>query len=80
MPDTYHFTLIVTGVPALTLSVENALYEAGCDDATLSMRDGKLRLTFARMASSYRVATRSAVRQVQGARLKAKVVQIEKGE
>ena len=42
----YDFALILTGVPELTTDVEDGLFDAGCDDATLSMQYGCLYLEF----------------------------------
>ena len=36
----HDFTLVLAGIPELTSQVGNALFEAGCDDATVSMRLG----------------------------------------
>jgi hypothetical protein len=38
----YDFALILTGVPELSTAVEDGLFQAGCDDATLSMQYGSL--------------------------------------
>jgi len=38
----YDFALIVSGVAELTPAVEDALFEAGCDDATVSTQYGRL--------------------------------------
>lgn len=44
--------------------LENALFEAGCDDATLSLRFGRLFLAFCREATSYEEAVVSAIANV----------------
>jgi hypothetical protein len=36
----YEFILTLSGVPELTREVLDALYESGCDDALIGMRDG----------------------------------------
>lgn len=38
----YDFALIVSGVVELTPAIEDALFEAGCDDATVSKQYGRL--------------------------------------
>lgn len=51
IPETlaeYDFTLELTGVGELTPAVADALFEAGCDDATLSSRGGRVYLAFTR--------------------------------
>ncbi len=61
MPE-YTFTLIVDGEPDL-----DALYEAGCDDATFGEVDGVHYGEFAREAPSLVEAVLSALRDVESA-------------
>jgi hypothetical protein len=63
----YDFVLILDGVTELTASVEDALYVAGCDDATLCFRCGAVYASFCREASSLLNATRSAIADVRKA-------------
>jgi len=65
----YHFALIVGGVPELTTEVEDALFDAGCDDATLSIQHGRLYLEFSRRAKSLEAAILSAIRDVRKAKI-----------
>lgn len=75
--ETEHdFTLVLTGVNELTPDVENALFEAGCDDATLSARFGRVFLTFSRSAPSLKDAVLSAIRDVQKANIGADVLRV----
>src|SRR5947208_11519042 len=46
----HDFTLVLSGITELTPEVQDALFEAGCDDATLSMCCGRPFLTFTRAA------------------------------
>ncbi len=46
---------------------EDALYEAGCNDATIVVRDGVMRLDFDREASSFAEAAGSAMHDVEKA-------------
>lgn len=46
---------------------EDALYEAGCDDALVAVIDGTIFLDFDREASSYENAVKSAIRDVEHA-------------
>src|SRR5690348_13928516 len=41
----HDYTLILDGIADLTAEVEDALFEAVCDDATLSLRCGRAYLT-----------------------------------
>ena len=73
----HDFSLVVGGVPALTPEVENALFEAGCDDATLSIRYGLLYVEFSRSADSLKDALLSAIRDVQKAGIGAEVIRVD---
>ena len=60
----YDFALLLTGVTELSPGMENALFEAGCDDATISLRAGRVFVTFTRAAPSFEDAVRTATRDV----------------
>ncbi|MDZ4818703.1 MAG: helix-turn-helix transcriptional regulator [Planctomycetota bacterium] len=63
----YDFVLVLRGISEATEEVESALFEVGCDDATISVRSGCVYLTFSRSAPSYKDAVLSAVRDVRKA-------------
>lgn len=63
----YTFTLRLYGVTPDTHGIEDRLFEAGCDDATLSFRDGVPFLTFTRKAASRNDAILSACRDCHAA-------------
>lgn len=65
---THEFTLILAS-PHLTDEQCNALYEAGCDDGTISTSQGVSRIDFAREASGLEEAIRSAMACVSAAGL-----------
>lgn len=73
----YDFALILTGVPELTTDVEDGLFNAGCDDATLSMQYGCLYLEFSRAAPSLKDAILSAIRDVRKAGVGAEVWRVD---
>ncbi len=73
----HDFALIVGGVGQLTNEVENALFEAGCDDATLSIRYGLLYMEFSRQARSLKDAILSAIADVQKAGIGAEVLRVD---
>lgn len=75
--QTHAFTLVLSGIRELNESVEDALYEAGCDDALVGMRNGVPFLDFDREAASLVDAIHSAIRDVERAGLKARVVRVE---
>lgn len=63
----FDFALIVSGVPELTEDVANSLFEAGCDDATVSMQYGLLYLEFSRSAPTRQEGIASAIRDITSA-------------
>jgi hypothetical protein len=63
----YEFTLVLQGAAEPTQALEDALFQAGCDDATLSRRHGVLQLEFARGAASLKDAIDSAIADVHRA-------------
>ena len=71
------FTLILSGCTDLSSEIEDKLFEAGCDDALLGVRDGVLFLDFDREAESLREAVLSAIEDVERAGIDAEVVRVE---
>ena len=74
METEHEFTLILGGISELTPEIFDALFEAGCDDATMSSRDGIVWLDFRRTESSPEKALASAVRDVRKANIGAGVL------
>ena len=60
----YDFTLTLAGVDELTVEVADALYEAGCDDATPCSEGPTVYLHFHREAESLGDAIGSAIKDV----------------
>jgi hypothetical protein len=77
---TYNFTLIIEGGDLQSAEAQDALYEAGCDDATFGLVDGVQYAEFDREAGSYGQALASAMVGVRRAVPAAKVVHIEPDE
>ena len=73
----YEFTLLLSGVQELTREVLDALYEAGCDDALIGVRDGTFYAEFCREGASFQEAMLSAARDVEMAGVGAKGEQVE---
>lgn len=73
----HDFTLVLTGITELTDKVQDALFEAGCDDATLSARSGRCFLTFSRIAPSMKDAILSAIDNVRKAGIGADVLRVD---
>ena len=65
--EVHRFTLVLTGISEVSTEIEDALFEAGCDDALLWTRDGVAYLDFDREAASYQEAVQSAIADVQAA-------------
>lgn len=76
----YHFTLVVEGADLQNEANLDALYEAGCDDATFGMAAGVQLAAFDREADSYAEAVVSAVHQIEEAVPGARVVRLETDE
>ena len=66
-----HFTLVLRGVSEDTPMLEDALFEAGCDDALISYKNGEVFLTFDREALDLKTAVVSAIREIEGASIHA---------
>lgn len=65
---TFSFTLVLSpSFSELNEEVETAIYEAGCSDALLGMRDGIPFLDFDRKAPTFEEAVLSAIRDVKKA-------------
>jgi hypothetical protein len=77
MKTEYDFTLALTGISELNQKIEDALYEAGCDDATLSVRSGRVFVTFSRNADSLKDAILSAIHDVRKANIGAEVLRVD---
>jgi hypothetical protein len=65
--QTHSFTLFLRGLSGLSDKLENALFEAGCNDALLGTCDGVVYLDFDREAPSFIRAVDSAIRDVNKA-------------
>lgn len=73
----FDFSLVLDGVFELTTAVENALFEAGCDDSTLSVLYGRIFMEFSRSATSLKAAIFSAIRDVRKAGIGADVLYVD---
>ena len=73
----HDFALIVGGVGELTQHVEDALFNAGCDDTTLSIQYGLLYVEFSRASTSLEEAIISAIDHVRNAGIGAEVLRVD---
>ncbi len=74
----FDFALLLTGPTELTDAMADALFAAGCDDATPSVCYGRVSLEFSRTAPSYQEAALSAIRDVRKAGIGADVWRIDR--
>ena len=74
---TNNFVLVLSGISEPDDRIEDALFEAGCNDATLAFRNGVGYLEFDREAGSLEPAILSAVRDVERADHHATVSHVE---
>jgi hypothetical protein len=77
VPKSYNFVLVLSGLSESDDSIEDALFEAGCDDALLIFRDNVPYLEFDRQATSLEDAILSAILDVKSAVIGAKVLRVE---
>ncbi len=73
----HEFALVVSGASKLKTEIVDALYEAGCDDATVSIRSGRMYLTFVRQAPSFKDAIFSAIRNIKAANVGLDVIRVD---
>jgi len=76
----WEFTLIWRDVAEMTDCLANALYDAGCDDATVGSSCGVVRVSFSREAATLQDAIQTAVRDVRQAGFEIARVEIEHAE
>jgi hypothetical protein len=76
-PSIYTFTLLIQGPDLQDEERPDALFQAGCGDATFGSRDGIQYADFDREAASLAAATHSAIRNVSTAVPDARVIRVE---
>ncbi len=75
--ETYRFALVLTDVTESDDIVEDALFEAGCDDAMLVLRDGVTYLEFDREGDDFESSILSAVRNAESTNYRLTVAHVE---
>ena len=73
----HKFTLVLSGISDIEPETANSLYEATSGDIEFSSVDGVAFLEFTRRAANLREAITSAIRDVEGANVGARVVRVE---
>ena len=74
----YSFTLTIEGVDVLTDDALDALYEAGCGDATFGVSSGVQTAAFDREAIDFADAVASAIKAIEATVPGARVVDIHR--
>jgi molybdopterin-guanine dinucleotide biosynthesis protein A len=74
----YEFTLILSeDLSDFDDNVIDALFEAGCDDATIAQRYGRIHVTFSRESRTLADAVMSAIRDVRKSRVCRGVLRVD---
>ncbi len=74
----FRFTLTIEGAEVTTEAAQDALFDAGCDDATFSVVNGVQLAEFDRDAAGFADAVGDAIRAVESAVPGARVVEIRR--
>lgn len=74
--ECHSFTLLLSGFEEITPEIENGLFDAGCNDATLGISAGTPYLAFDREAETLEEAIKSAIMAVEGCGLGIEVVRV----
>ncbi len=76
--STCNFTLDFAGeFEEITQELEDAVFEAGCDDSLISLSNCVLRIGFSREAPSYRIALYSAIADIERTGLGLELAAVE---
>ncbi len=73
----FDFTLLLEGINEIDEHIENAIFEARCDDCTISQRYGRVYLTFSRTAESFKDAVISAISDIRDSKISASVLRVD---
>ncbi len=76
----YNFLLVLEGLSEINIETEDKLFESGCDDATLSIKDNIGYLEFDRESISMQEAIVTAITNVVDSGLNVRISAIEPGE
>ena len=75
----YEFNLLLDGIHDLETHELDALFEAGCDDATISVTNGNVSMMFSRKSVSLKDAIISAIKNVRASHIGAQVSRVDQG-
>lgn len=74
----FSFTLTIEGADVMGDGAQNALYEAGCDDATFGVSQGVQTAEFDREAAEFAEAVATAIKAVESTVSGARVVEVHR--
>jgi len=72
----FQFRLVLKNVDEDTSDLEDCLYEAGCDDALINFRNGRVYLDFTRESLSLQDAVISAIKDIKSASIEIDVASV----
>src|SRR5579864_5184959 len=72
----FQFRLILKNVDENTSDLEDNLYEAGCDDALINFRNGRVFLDFSRESLTLQEAVISAIKDIKSASIEIDVASV----
>lgn len=75
---TFRFTMTIEGAEVTSAVAVDALFEAGCGDATVGTSGGVQTASFDRVADEFAEAVGTAIRAIESAVPGARVVSIER--
>lgn len=73
----FKFVLVLLGIDENTPGLEDALFEAGCDDVIVNFKNNTVYLDFDRDAIDFESAVLSAIENVKAAKLPIKTIDLE---
>lgn len=76
MSNLYQFTLILDCVDETTPGLEDALFEAGCDDALINYKNGTVFLDFDREGENLENTIISAIKDIESANIGARIISV----
>lgn len=74
--NNFHFTLILDGVDETTPGLEDALFEAGCDDALINYKNGTVYLDFDREGKELEHTIISAIKDIESTKIGARTISV----
>ncbi len=74
----FSFTLTIDGADVMTDDAQNALFEAGCGDATFGVSGGVQTADFDREAAEFAEAVASAIKAIESTVSGARVVEVRR--